>query len=52
MSKYSIDKGKCNNQNFPKKAIVYYIAIADETRIVENFKKFFTEIRPKNCQRN
>ena len=45
--KDSIGKGKCNNQNFPKKVIVDNIAIRDETQIAENFNKFFTEIGPK-----
>ena len=43
----SIGKGKCKNQNCPKKVIVDNIAITDEKSIAENFNKFFTEIHPK-----
>ena len=45
--KDSIGKGKCNNQNFPKKVIVDNTATTDEPQIAENFNKFFTEIGPK-----
>ena len=45
--KNSIGKGTCNNQNFPKKVIVDNIAITDESQIINNFNKFFTEIGPK-----
>ena len=43
----SIGKGKCKNQNCPKKVIVDNIAITDEKPIAENFDKFFTEVDPK-----
>ena len=45
--KDSIGKGKCNDQNFPKKVIVDNMVIIDETQIAENFNEFFREIRPK-----
>ena len=45
--KDSIGKGKCKNQNFPKKVFVDNIAITDETRTAKNFNRFFTETGPK-----
>ena len=45
--KDSIDKGKCNNQNFSKKVIVDNILLTDETQIAEHFNKVFTKICPK-----
>ena len=45
--KDSIGKGKWSNQKFHKNVIVDVITITDETKIVENSNKFFTEIGPK-----
>ena len=50
--KYSIGKGKCDNQNFPKKVIIDNIAITDERQVAENFNKLFTEIDLKLAKKS
>ena len=48
--KDSIGKDKCNNQNFPERVIVDYIATTDETQIAENLISVLTEINPKHAK--
>ena len=44
IKKNSVTKGKCNNQNFPKKIIVDNIAITDETQMPRILMSFLQKL--------